>query len=145
MHLPTLAPRRLTGAVAAACAAALIPVAALAATASTAVPAAAASIPACATGGLVVWISNVQGAAGTFYYTLNFTIAFDFAIAACLVASVASLLRGRKYIHGVDPEPAALPRRGTLREPDAMPARAAVHEPTTLPGPADLREPVRGL
>jgi hypothetical protein len=73
MHLPTLSPRRLTGAVAAACAAALIPVAALAATASTAAPAATASIPACATGGLVVWISNVQGAAGTFYYTLNFT------------------------------------------------------------------------
>jgi len=73
MHLPTLSPRRLTGAVAAACAAALIPVAALAATAATAAPAAAASIPACATGGLVVWISNVQGAAGTFYYTLNFT------------------------------------------------------------------------
>jgi len=73
MHLPTLSPRRLTGAVAAACAAALIPVAALAATASPAAPAATASIPACATGGLVVWISNVQGAAGTFYYTLNFT------------------------------------------------------------------------
>jgi len=73
MHLPTLSPRRLTGTVAAACAAALIPVAALAATASTAAPAAAASIPACASGGLVVWISNVQGAAGTFYYTLNFT------------------------------------------------------------------------
>ncbi|HEY3036259.1 MAG TPA: DUF4232 domain-containing protein [Streptosporangiaceae bacterium] len=82
MHLPTLSPRRLTGAVAAACAAALIPVAALAATtspaappatASPATPAVAASIPACATGGLVVWISNVQGAAGTFYYTLNFT------------------------------------------------------------------------
>jgi hypothetical protein len=84
-------------------------------------------------------------------------IAFDFAIAACLVAAVASLLRGRKYIHGVDPEPAALPRRATLREPDAMPApaavrepaavhaRAAVHEPATLPGRADLREPVRGL
>jgi hypothetical protein len=72
-------------------------------------------------------------------------IAFDFAIAACLVAAVASLLRGRKYIHGVDPEPAVLPRRGTLRQPDTMPARAAVHGPTTLPGPADLREPVRGL
>lgn len=82
MHLPTLSRRRLTGAAAAACAAALIPVAALAATASPAAPAAtafpaapaaAASIPACATGGLVVWISHAQGAAGTFYYTLNFT------------------------------------------------------------------------
>jgi hypothetical protein len=26
-------------------------------------------------------------------------IAFDFAIAACLVAAVASLLRGRRYVH----------------------------------------------
>jgi hypothetical protein len=73
MHLPTLSPRRLTGAAAAAGAAALIPVAALAGAASPAALVAAASTPACATGGLVVWISNVQGAAGTFYYTLNFT------------------------------------------------------------------------
>ena len=43
------------------------------------------------------------------------------------------------------PEPAALPRRATLREADAMPARAVVREPATLPGRADLREPVRGL
>jgi len=37
-------------------------------------------------------------------------IAFDFAIAACLVAAVASLLRGRKYVHGTEPgpEPAAV-------------------------------------
>ncbi len=27
-------------------------------------------------------------------------IAFDFAIVACLVATVASLLRGRGYVHG---------------------------------------------
>ena len=72
MQLPTLSklsPRRLAGAVAVACAAALIPVAALAATASPAAPTA----PGCPTSGLVVWINNVQGAAGTFYYTLNFT------------------------------------------------------------------------
>src|SRR5262249_57737110 len=37
--------------------------------ASPAAPAA----PACSTGGLVVWINNVEGAAGTLYYTLNFT------------------------------------------------------------------------
>ena len=87
MQLPTLStlsPRRLAGAVAVACAAALIPVAALAATASPAAPAtpaspaapvspAAPATPACATSGLVVWINNVEGAAGTFYYTLNFT------------------------------------------------------------------------
>ncbi|HEX6453147.1 MAG TPA: MFS transporter, partial [Trebonia sp.] len=34
-------------------------------------------------------------------------VAFDFAIAACLVAAVASLLRGKRYVHEVDaaPEP----------------------------------------
>ena len=34
-------------------------------------------------------------------------IAFYFAIAACLIAALASLLRGGKYVHGVDPAPAA--------------------------------------
>jgi hypothetical protein len=29
-------------------------------------------------------------------------IAFDFAIVACLIAAVASLLRGRKYVHGAE-------------------------------------------
>jgi hypothetical protein len=73
MHLFTLSPRRLAGAAAAACAAALIPAASLAATASPAAPAAAASVLACPTGGLVVWMNNEQGAAGTFYADLNFT------------------------------------------------------------------------
>jgi MFS family permease len=30
------------------------------------------------------------------------TIAFDFAVAMCLIAAVASLLRGGKYVHGAD-------------------------------------------
>jgi MFS family permease len=63
-------------------------------------------------------------------------IAFDFAIVACLVAAVASLLRGRKYIHGVDPEPAALPVRVTLREPAAVRLRDALHEPAAVREPA---------
>jgi hypothetical protein len=71
MQLPNLSPRRLAGAAAIACAAALTPVAALAGTAAPAAPAA--STPRCPASGLVVWISNVQGAAGTFYYTLDFT------------------------------------------------------------------------
>jgi len=33
-------------------------------------------------------------------------IAFDFAIAACLVAALASLLRGKKYVHELDSESA---------------------------------------
>jgi MFS family permease len=33
-------------------------------------------------------------------------IAFDFAIAACLIAALASLLRGKKYVHDLDGGPA---------------------------------------
>ena len=48
-------------------------------------------------------------------------IAFDFAIAACLIAAVASLLRGSRYVHelhGASPAPAAV-------QHDARPALAA--------------------
>ena len=72
MQLPNLSGRRLAGTAALACAAALIPVAALAAAASAA-PAAAASAPKCSTAGLVVWMTYDPSAAGTFYYTLNFS------------------------------------------------------------------------
>ena len=76
------AARRLAIAAALAGAAALIPAASLAATTSPArtsrattspAPATAASPPACSTAGLVTWINYDQGAAGTFYYALNFT------------------------------------------------------------------------
>jgi hypothetical protein len=40
-------------------------------------------------------------------FSAGLAIAFDFAIVACLVAAVASLLRGRKYVHGAEPAPAA--------------------------------------
>jgi MFS family permease len=33
-------------------------------------------------------------------FSHGLAVAFDFAIAACLVAAVASLLRGRRYVHG---------------------------------------------
>jgi hypothetical protein len=59
MHLPINSPKRLVGAAAVACAAALIPVAALAATASPAAPAA--STPRCATSGLVICLNPQQG------------------------------------------------------------------------------------
>jgi len=32
-------------------------------------------------------------------FSNGLSIAFDFAIAACLIAAVASLLRGRRYVH----------------------------------------------
>jgi MFS family permease len=40
-------------------------------------------------------------------FSSGLAIAFDFAIVACLVAAVASLLRGGKYVHGAEPVPAA--------------------------------------
>src|SRR5713226_4773082 len=69
MHLPTIAPRRLAGVAALACAAALIPVASVAATASSA------STPGCATSGLVVWANANYGGgyAGGYTYTVSFT------------------------------------------------------------------------
>lgn len=74
MHLPTYSPRRLIGAAAIACAAALVPVAGLAATSSPAAPGRAA-VPACRTSGLVIWLTPQLGGgyAGGYYYNLNFT------------------------------------------------------------------------
>ena len=53
-------------------------------------------------------------------------IAFDFAIVACLVAAVASLLRGGKYVHGAEPEPTApgTQMAVTVRWRDEIPAQA---------------------
>jgi len=53
-------------------------------------------------------------------------IAFDFAIAACLIAAMASLLRGRRYVHelhGAAPAPATVPH-GT-RPPAAVAVAAS--------------------
>lgn len=73
MQLSTLSPRRLAGVAALACAAALLPVTALAVTGSPAAPAAASKSP-CTTSGLVIWMNTVGSAyAGGVYYTLKFT------------------------------------------------------------------------
>jgi len=57
-------------------------------------------------------------------FSSGLAIAFDFAIVACLVAAVASLLRGGKYVHGAEPGPAA-PR------PPAAAARVRAGIPAT--------------
>ncbi len=49
-------------------------------------------------------------------------IAFDFSIAACLVAAVASLLRGKKYVHELNADTAAEAPAGV--EPAAVVERA---------------------
>jgi hypothetical protein len=75
MHLPTHFPARLAGATAIACAAALIPVAALAAISSPSAGVPAPSTPRCASANLVVWLDVPPGndyAGGADYY-LEFT------------------------------------------------------------------------
>jgi hypothetical protein len=73
MRLSAISQRRLAAIAATACAVALIPACALAVTTSPAVPSAA-STPACATSGLVVWMNTTGSAyAGGIYYTLEFT------------------------------------------------------------------------
>jgi len=66
-------------------------------------------------------------------------VAFDFAIAACLIAAVASLLRGKRYVHEVDGavDSAAVAERGTSR-PARTPAEPLVYTERTVAalGPA---------
>ncbi len=45
------------------------------------------------------------------------TVAFTFAIVACLVAGLASLLRGKRYVHGVTHEPAEPAQRDLALSP----------------------------
>jgi MFS family permease len=52
-------------------------------------------------------------------------IAFDFAIAACLIAAVASLLRGKKYVHELNSE-SALAELAAAQAP--APVRPAIAE-----------------
>ena len=61
-------------------------------------------------------------------FSLGLSIAFDFAIAACLIAAVASLLRGGRYVHGAEPVPVApRPRTASEARPrGGIPATAAV-------------------
>jgi hypothetical protein len=75
MRLPAFSFKRLTGVGALGFAATLGSVAALAAAASPAAGSAvAASTPACQTAGLVVWLNTSgNGAAGSIFYTMNFT------------------------------------------------------------------------
>ena len=59
--------------------------------------------------------------AGPFQHGLD--IAFDFAIVACLVAAVASLLRGKRYVHDVDAAPG--PSQVEVLEPETARAERA--------------------
>ncbi len=68
-------------------------------------------------------------------------IAFDFAIAACLIAAVASLLRGGKYVHESHATPAAAAGDRNDREPQLTPVPDLSLQATARPH-AD-REPAR--
>ena len=79
-------------------------------------------------------------------FSSGLTIAFDFAIVACLVAAVASLLRGGKYVHGAEPVPVApRPREASEARPrGGIPATAAVRGGTPAAvGEFRLESPAR--
>jgi MFS family permease len=75
-------------------------------------------------------------------FSSGLAIAFDFAIVACLVAAVASLLRGGKYVHGAEPEPAAPGTQvaATVRWRDKIPATAGARD--GVPARAGARDAV---
>jgi MFS family permease len=63
-------------------------------------------------------------------------VAFDFAIAACLIAAVASLLRGKQYVHEVDGTPGAAAVAGRrVSEPAGGPAEDPGHSERTVASP----------
>jgi Protein of unknown function (DUF4232) len=134
MQFRTLTTRRLIGTAAIACAAALIPVAALAATATA--PAANASTPACTTSGLVVWI-NTQAThyTGGALYTLEFT---NLSGHACTLHGTpgvsAVILSGRQIgvpANGNYTHTRKVPRRQP--RPRGHRDRAAEHHPPAVP------------
>ena len=63
-------------------------------------------------------------------FSHGLTIAFYFAIAACLIAAVSSLLRGGIYVHGVHPAPVA---RGAAAGAVAGGAAASAVSPQPRP------------
>jgi len=65
--------------------------------------------------------------AGPFQQGLD--VAFDFAIAACLIAAVASLLRGKRYVHEVHGA-AAVAERGAAVAGLAAPVRVGAADPS---------------
>ena len=68
------------------------------------------------------------------------SVAFDFAIAACLIAGLASLLRGGQYYH--DDHPGGTRAGGTPARTAAPPVRAA--RPSAPPQPTPEAPPASG-
>jgi hypothetical protein len=67
-------------------------------------------------------------------------VAFDFAIVACLIAAVASLLRGKRYVHEVHAAGPAAPVEAAARAEGAAPAEAAA--PVEAAAPLEAATPV---
>jgi hypothetical protein len=65
-------------------------------------------------------------------FSQGLQVAFDFAIAACLIAAVASLLRGKRYVHEVHGAAAVAERSAQV--PAAVP-QAEVQPERTVPSP----------
>jgi MFS family permease len=83
---------------------------------------------------------------GPFQHGLD--IAFDFAIAACLIAAVASLLRGGRYVHELhgdgaeaasEPEPTSEPEPAAAESGPAAPSEPAAPQTVTARAGGRLR------
>jgi hypothetical protein len=75
-------------------------------------------------------------------------IAFDFSIACCLIAAVASLLRGKRYVHGLDAveADADVEAGSDVEAVGAVPAAArAAANGTTVTGRAAVNGTAAGL
>jgi MFS family permease len=74
------------------------------------------------------------------------SVAFDFAIAACLIAGLASLLRGGQYYHDEQREPTAAASDGTAAGSSApqAPAQPASAAPTPVARRAAEQSPASG-
>ena len=78
-------------------------------------------------------------------FSHGLSVAFYFAIAACLVAAVASLLRGKRYVHDVRPG-AAAPASGAAATGTAAAAGGpAPADPAAVADPAGVAHPAGSL
>jgi Protein of unknown function (DUF4232) len=143
MHLPSLSPSRLASVAVLACAAALVPVAAMAGTASPARPS---GPPECTTAGLVVWMDTQgDGYAGGVEYLLHFT---NLSGRACTMTGhpgVSAVSLSGKQVGSPAGWPTSTPVTITLAEGASATATLQVTDPGNYGTSCLLRKSSPGL
>jgi hypothetical protein len=143
MHLPFLSPRRLATVAVLACAAAVIPVAAMAGTAS---PARGSATPECTTSGLVVWMNTQgDGYAGGVEYLLHFTNESGHACTMTGHPGVSAISLTGKQVGSAAGWPEAKPVTIDLADGASATATLQVSDPGVFGTRCLLRKSVRTL